>query len=384
MSASRFLHLAYVYKFLESFVPMYALYALMFQDVGGLDAGQISVLFMIWVAAAFVFEIPTGIVGDRFSRKYVLILSSLLHIAVFLIWLYEPNFWGYAIGFVVWGLAFAFQSGSQDAYFFEAMQSFNQEATFTKVLGRLQSIGLIGMTGGYLAASFIAPDYTLALYVSVGIALLELIPLTLLPHIHVKKEATTHLALLKDAWQSVKASRILLMIVLVLAFFEGVVGIFEEYVPLVYAWSGASASLVPLMLTIGMLSFALTSWYVARLEDVSTKTLLRAAFLLLGMFMIGLWLGSWYAIITMFLFMLSFRTLLLLFRAHLQHSITSEARATTGSLAMFGGELLGIVFILFFVGLSVWQSDIMAMIGMTTVALIGVLALLMCVRRFKI
>ena len=55
---------------LSELVPYYPLYALLFLDTG-LSEAQISVLFALWSITAFVAEVPTGALADRWSRRGV-------------------------------------------------------------------------------------------------------------------------------------------------------------------------------------------------------------------------------------------------------------------------------------------------------------------------
>ena len=62
---------------LSELVPYYPLYALLFLDTG-LSEAQISVLFALWSITAFVAEVPTGALADRWSRRGSLMLAGFL------------------------------------------------------------------------------------------------------------------------------------------------------------------------------------------------------------------------------------------------------------------------------------------------------------------
>src|SRR5688572_26138534 len=113
MSISKIRTLFYLYAFFKSFILIYPLYAVMFVD-NGLSASQISILFIVWSAVAFVLEVPSGAVADKFSRKYVLIVATLFQAAAFACWLAWPNFWGFLVGFVLWGINSALTSGTEE------------------------------------------------------------------------------------------------------------------------------------------------------------------------------------------------------------------------------------------------------------------------------
>ena len=67
-------------------------------------------------AAVFVFEIPTGIVADRWSRKWSVVIGHAGMGVGFLVEASSPTFAGVLVGQAVWGLAYTFTSGATVAW----------------------------------------------------------------------------------------------------------------------------------------------------------------------------------------------------------------------------------------------------------------------------
>jgi MFS family permease len=101
-------------------VLLYPVYALLFADAG-LDAGQISSLFIIWSVTGFLLEIPSGAWADAFSRRRLLALAGLLRAAGFALWLVWPSYEAFAAGFVLWGVSGAMQSGTIEALLYDEL-----------------------------------------------------------------------------------------------------------------------------------------------------------------------------------------------------------------------------------------------------------------------
>ena len=93
------------------FVPLYAVYSLLFAD-HGVGAAQISLLFVIWSVTSFVCEVPSGAWADSFDRRRLLVLSAAIYAAGFTSWALWQGFAGSAAGFVLWGLSSALMSGT--------------------------------------------------------------------------------------------------------------------------------------------------------------------------------------------------------------------------------------------------------------------------------
>ncbi|HEX8864899.1 MAG TPA: MFS transporter, partial [Lentzea sp.] len=87
---------------------------MLFADSGLSDA-SISVLLAIWSTTAVVFEVPSGAIADRFSRRSSLVAAGVLQAAGYASWVVFPSFWGFAAGFVLWGLGGTLTSGAFEA-----------------------------------------------------------------------------------------------------------------------------------------------------------------------------------------------------------------------------------------------------------------------------
>src|SRR5438552_15207973 len=76
-----------VQQLLEGFVPIMALYAVMFGRVGHLNFGQIGLLFSIWALSYLVAELPSGILADFWSRRNVILIGGLMRGIVLLFYM---------------------------------------------------------------------------------------------------------------------------------------------------------------------------------------------------------------------------------------------------------------------------------------------------------
>ena len=122
----------YLISFVREVVPIFSVYALMMQAHGE-GPMQISALLIVWSVAAFVFEVPTGTLGDRFPRRNVLAASRFVQALAFVVWLAFPSFWGYAVGFALWGLAGSLWSGTNEALLYESLSERGEQHRFDEV-----------------------------------------------------------------------------------------------------------------------------------------------------------------------------------------------------------------------------------------------------------
>lgn len=76
---------------------------------------EISLIKMFNPIAIVLFEIPTGILADRFGRKINFILSNIISALGFIVYAYSQTFWHAVVGEVLYSIGVAFHTGSIDA-----------------------------------------------------------------------------------------------------------------------------------------------------------------------------------------------------------------------------------------------------------------------------
>ncbi|WP_171048158.1 MFS transporter [Nocardia cyriacigeorgica] len=162
---------AVLFAGLGDFFPLYAIYALLFAD-HGLNAGQISSLFALWSATAFLLEVPSGAWADTVSRRGLLVLSGVLLTLGFTLWTVLPSYLGFAAGFVVWGVSGALRSGTFEALLYDELSLRGEPSAFPRILGYTRAGTEIAVLIAILAATplYLIGGYPLIGWVSVAMA----------------------------------------------------------------------------------------------------------------------------------------------------------------------------------------------------------------------
>ena len=104
----------YAYKFIGGCLPIYAFYTILFIERGQSET-RIALLLAIWSIFTILFEVPSGILADRWNRRNMLAIASVLQGICFIIWFFSNTFFMFAAGFIVWALACAFSSGTEES-----------------------------------------------------------------------------------------------------------------------------------------------------------------------------------------------------------------------------------------------------------------------------
>ncbi|MDQ0778634.1 MFS family permease [Streptomyces aurantiacus] len=156
----------YGYAFLDDFVLLYPVYALLFADTG-LTVWQISSLFALWSLTGVLLEIPSGTWADAVSRRMLLRAGPLLTAAGFTLWVLVPSYWAFALGFVLWGAKGALGSGSLEALVYEELDRLGAADRYGRVMGRARAAGLVAVMA---AMGLAGPVFAFGGYPAVGLA----------------------------------------------------------------------------------------------------------------------------------------------------------------------------------------------------------------------
>lgn len=173
------LNARFVYLFIEFsasafFSMMFVVTSLYEATIAGLTPVQLILVGTALELSAFVFEVPTGIVADVYSRRLSIIIGYMLMGAGFLIEGFFPSFLPILLAQVIWGLGYTFTSGATQAWITDEVG----EEDANKLFLRGTQIGLFASLIG-MGASMLVGANNVALPLRVGSLGVMLIGITL-------------------------------------------------------------------------------------------------------------------------------------------------------------------------------------------------------------
>lgn len=168
-----------VYLFIEFtasafFSMMFVSMSLYEATAAGLSPMQLVLVGTALEVSAFVFEIPTGVVADAYSRRLSIIIGYLLMGVGFLVEGLFPAFLPILLAQVIWGLGYTFTSGATQAWITDEIG----EEPANKLFLRATQVGLTASLFGMGAAALIGAS-NVALPIIVGAIGVILIGVTL-------------------------------------------------------------------------------------------------------------------------------------------------------------------------------------------------------------
>jgi len=148
-----------VYLFIEFgasvfFAMMFVVTSLYEATVAGLTPVQLILVGTALEISAFVFEVPTGIVADVYSRKLSVVIGYVLMGVGFLIEGFFPSFIPILLAQVVWGFGYTFTSGATQAWISDEIG----EEDANKLFIRATQVGLFASLIGTILATFIGAE----------------------------------------------------------------------------------------------------------------------------------------------------------------------------------------------------------------------------------
>lgn len=329
------------YKGLKEISLIYPVYTLFF-EAAGLPLSQISLLLALWSIPVVMLEVPSGVLSDRWSRKYMILLSCLLKAACFLFWAIHPSFLFFALGFLCWGVSEAFASGSEEALLFESLQSQGKEDSFERVYGKAMAASGIGValscfSGGYLAH---AMGFRMVVMLSLfGSLLTFVVALGFREATLFHQQSQPSFAIIKEACKHLVQKREVSILVALLVIPISLSDMLDEYDALI-----ASSYQVPVM-WIGIwvggryllqaLGSALAAKLGSRMIDAARTLCLLAGFLLL----ISRLFPSVYTLVFYFLFYFLLSAAAVIQETRIQLGIGNQGRATIQSLISLATNL---------------------------------------------
>ncbi|MFI8205591.1 MFS transporter [Streptomyces sp. NPDC085937] len=332
----------YGYSFLEEFVLLYPVYALLFSDAG-LSVWQISSLFALWSVTAVVLEVPSGAWADAVSRRLLLVVGPLLTGAGFALWVLVPSYAAFAAGFVLWGIGGALCSGALEALVYDELERGGASDRYARVLGRARAAGLVAVMA---AMGLAGPVLAWGGHAAVGAASVLVCVLTSVsalrfPEHRVAGDVRPGWAVaLRSGLGEARRDRSVRGALLLVPAVAAVWGALDEYTPLLVREAGVADVAVPWVLLViwgGATAGSLLAGEGERFGTGGLALLLGGGGVALA---VGAVAGTVAGLLLVAVAFGAFQAATVLAEARLQHRIESTGRATLTSVAGLGTEVV--------------------------------------------
>lgn len=129
----------------------------LFMSEIGFDAADVGVMAAAYAAVVPLFEVPSGILADRWSRRGVLVLASSALALCALIAGLSHDVTTYIVGVLALGIYFAMYSGTLDAIVYDTvLEETGGSGEFERRIGRVRVIESVALVASSLAGGWVA------------------------------------------------------------------------------------------------------------------------------------------------------------------------------------------------------------------------------------
>jgi len=324
-----------------------------FLQLQGLSITQVVLIEVVYIVTILLFEVPSGALSDRWSRKYVLSLSCLFFILYIIAFAMGSDFWAFSLGALLAGVGSALLSGTDTSILFDTLKELKLEDTYEKYLGRKRAIAALSYVLAASIGGFVGKRYGLeaafwlslpSMFIAGGVALSL-------------KEPKFHRSTNEvNYWQHVQMTysflvrqpRFLHFAVLITAVTVPML-IFDEYAQVYYAFLGAGAIALGLLGSVGSAFDAIfntvTFWFKRFRHDFLFGTML----IIFSLGFVSTWLfQSFIGAALLIMSTLAFYIIEITAMADINRQLPSKIRATSESFFSLVTQVVHVPAILMF------------------------------------
>lgn len=178
----------YTYSFLSWF-GITSLWV-MYLQTKGLTLVEIGLCESIFHIASFLFEVPSGVLADRLTYKFDLVIGRLAAILSAAIILFGQTFWMFALGFIISALSYNMQSGTMEALLYDSLVKDKATTRYPKVISHIDVIIEFADTLGVVIAGFLVHwHFELTYVIGIVVGVMGLITVLFFKEPVIKKRA---------------------------------------------------------------------------------------------------------------------------------------------------------------------------------------------------
>lgn len=325
-----------------------------------LSLEQISFSIIAVNLGVLIFEVPSGVMADRWSRKWTLALSTLTLIISSLIIGLSNGVAPYIIGSFFWGISFALQSGTSESLIYDLLKKEGRTNLYKKYLARFALFGTAGLLVGSVAGSVIADFISLraAYLLTLVPSFISLVPLINMkePKDHQKDQTFSSKAHYGVAFKHLIKSKKVVMVSLIMVLITAAVSFIFELNQVYYFAVGLPLAMYGLVNASLQFSIGAGSWLA---DKKSNKVgILFGSCLLVFLAAYVLFEVSILSAILLSVILLLFYYFTAILSHYLQDNIASEVRAAANSMVSTGGRIIFSFLILLFSIINTSKNEV--------------------------
>ena len=205
--------LIYLYSFLIAVNFTTPVFGTFCQLEHGFSNAEITRLFAVYSLTVFLFEIPTGLIGDMFGEKKSLIIGSILSI-ISITFFIKGDYLKIYAGEILLGIGSTFFSGSFDSIIYKYCKTSDGKLNYDNIISNSYSLQWFALCFSFLGC-FCLTRYgslRLAFLATLVADIILLIITILLPKLRINAEHNNVFFIMKSFLSEAHSNRVLLIL----------------------------------------------------------------------------------------------------------------------------------------------------------------------------
>ena len=338
----------YLFEGLWSLVFFFPIFQL-FYLARNMNITQIAFISIAFSIVVLIFEVPSGVLADKWGRKKTLFLSQTFFIIGMLIIIVSNSFWLFLIASMFVGLWWACYSGTGVAFFYDTLKELKHEKRYEKHMGRLNLFtGIVAFIAAFIAGFLFEIDITLPYILSMVSAILSLFVIIQFtePRFHKPAEEENILMHFKESFSRVLKSEYLVFIVIFSAIMLFALDYIFSYAQIYFKLINIPFFLFGIIFAFEALTEGLGSWAASRIKDAfSYRKIFSISLLLVLLTVFSMsYFKNYFGLVLFFLAMFINGIFRIIRRGYIHIRVESHHRATIDSISTFGMAIFAIIF----------------------------------------
>lgn len=359
-------------NFLAGLVFWYGIEKLFMINIG-IDAVGVGIATALLAFFNLVFDIPAGILADKWSRKGVLVISSLSLATCSLILGFSSGLPMYLIGYLFYGLFVVTFSGTYQAIIYDILHEKGRKEEYSKVMGRAYALYLLGSAVANIFSGFLVSyfNFSLPFTITVIPCILNVVLILSIkePKFHKDEKKERVLTQLRESVRSIYKIKLLRGLAVVMSVFAAVEMFKGEFGQLYIFRYISTPQVIGLLWSAYAVTWSIGSAIAHRLHNrLNILIILSISPLLLMSF-----IDNGFSLVLFMIQAVASAAMLNQIETKVQHNTPSAVRASTLSLLSAAGRGIVVPFS-FLVGWITRDYDVIW--SLRLVSLVALLAVL--------
>ena len=337
--------LIYIHTFLSTFI-LYYICDTLFYIERGLTSNQYISFVGIAFGVSLLFEIPFGIIADKYNKKLLLLISNVLFIICTIIFINSYNYFTFLIAIIINAINNSLSSGIINSILYE---SIDDKSTFRKVLFYNSffynlSYMIAMIIGGYIGQKF---GLVYTYYITIIPFVIDFLVLLMIKTNNTMKNVNveSNISILKNGINEVVNNSYLLKLILTSSILFSGIKLVEESHPEYSHNIGISVFMIGIYTSLILLFSIIGNYIGSKIKKKQYNFVLNIHPIMSGacILLVGL-LNNYFGImfiLLIYIFSESFDNIMM---SELHNNISSKSRVTVESINKFVLGIFGVIF----------------------------------------